>query len=338
MAVCVNDYVDYLAVSHVNHTQTYMGEHHNRISHDQLNRFMRATKISPRQFRQEALPHVTPHENGLLLFDDTTLNKEYSEHIELAQTQYSGAKHGLVTGIHIVTCVYVNPDSGDHWLIDYRIYNPESDGKTKIDHLIDMLDHTITYKKLPFRYVLFDSWYAINRILKHIDALGKIYYCPVKSNRNVHDGNRWQKPADLTWSVNDLSHGRECFLKDNSRKIKIRMFRVERCTRSDDTSYEYIVTNDTAADDTSAVADRVGARWKIEELHREVKQTTAIERCQCRKARAQRNHIACAFMAWVKLKNAAKTLNTTIYQIKQRMLDNYMAFMLNTNVSLLGNR
>ena len=33
-------------------------------------------------------------------------------------------------------------------------------------------------------------------------------------------------------------------------------------------------------------------RWKIEEFHREIKQLTGIESCQCRKARLQRNHIA----------------------------------------------
>ena len=37
-----------------------------------------------------------------------------------------------------------------------------------------------------------------------------------------------------------------------------------------------------------------GMRWKIEQFHRELKQTTGIEKNQCRKARIQCNHIACA--------------------------------------------
>jgi hypothetical protein len=28
-----------------------------------------------------------------------------------------------------------------------------------------------------------DSWYAIQRLMGLIDNLGKIYYCPLKSNR-----------------------------------------------------------------------------------------------------------------------------------------------------------
>jgi len=43
----------------------------------------------------------------------------------------------------------------------------------------------------------------------------------------------------------------------------------------------------------------------IEQLHRELKQTTEIDQCECRKGRIQRNHIASAFLVWVKLKQIA---------------------------------
>lgn len=65
-------------------------------------------------------------------------------------------------------------------------------------------------------------------------------------------------------------------------------------------------------------------RWKIEEFHREIKQLTGIESCQCRKARLQRNHIACAMLVWVRLKNLAYTTGQTIYQIKHNLLSNYL--------------
>ena len=65
-------------------------------------------------------------------------------------------------------------------------------------------------------------------------------------------------------------------------------------------------------------------RWKIEEFHREIKQLTGIESCQCRKARLQRNHIACAMLVWVRLKNIAYQTGDTIYQIKHKLLSNYL--------------
>jgi hypothetical protein len=36
----------------------------------------------------------------------------------------------------------------------------------------------------------------------------------------------------------------------------------------------------------------------VEQVHRELKQTKGIERCQCRKGQSQRNHIACCILVW----------------------------------------
>ena len=32
----------------------------------------------------------------------------------------------------MVTCVYVNPDTEQHWIVDYRIFDPDGDGKSKL--------------------------------------------------------------------------------------------------------------------------------------------------------------------------------------------------------------
>ena len=65
-------------------------------------------------------------------------------------------------------------------------------------------------------------------------------------------------------------------------------------------------------------------RWKIEEFYRELKQLTGMEKCQCRIARIQRNHIACAIMVWTCLKRAGNTLGKTIYNVKKGLLRNYL--------------
>nr|MDZ8047325.1 transposase [Nostoc sp. DedQUE02] len=65
-------------------------------------------------------------------------------------------------------------------------------------------------------------------------------------------------------------------------------------------------------------------RWKIEEFHRELKQLTGIESCQCRKGRIQRNHIACDILVWLRLKDLAYKTGQTIYQINHVLLSNYL--------------
>ena len=58
----------------------------------------------------------------------------------------------------------------------------------------------------------------------------------------------------------------------------------------------------------------VEARWSIEVYHRELKQTSGIERCQARTGRAQRNHICLAVFAWLEMNKRRINKKITLYQ------------------------
>ena len=85
-----------------------------------------------------------------------------------------------------------------------------------------------------------------------------------------------------------------------------------------------VVTNDLTHDLTKGAQQACALRWKIEQFHREAKQLTGIERCQCRQARIQRNHIACAILVWVRLAAVAKQTGETLYRIKHGLLDEFL--------------
>jgi hypothetical protein len=74
-------------------------------------------------------------------------------------------------------CVYVNPETDQFWLIDYRLYDPEGDGHSKLDHVHEMLTNVVYQKRLPVQAVLMDSWYATKDLMLFIESLGKVYYC-----------------------------------------------------------------------------------------------------------------------------------------------------------------
>ena len=71
-----------------------------------------------------------------------------------------------------------------------------------------------------------------------------------------------------------------------------------------------------------------GKRWKIDQFHRELKQLTGIQKNQCRKARIQRNHIACAMLGWLRLTDIARTTRQIVYRIKHGLLDDYLCQQL----------
>ena len=54
--------------------------------------------------------------------------------------------------------------------------------KQKSKSVESMILNAINNQKIPFKTVLMDIWYATQRLMPLIDYLGKIYYCPLKSN------------------------------------------------------------------------------------------------------------------------------------------------------------
>ncbi len=255
------DYCQYLLVSQINYTLTNFADHCERLSHDAVNRYLRGDSITPRLIWDNVRSQVVVTERGYLIFDDTVLDKNYSHSIELVRRPYSGNAHGVIKGIGVVTCVYVNPDADQFWLIDYRIYDPDGDGKTKLDHVHEMLSNIFYEKQLPFQAVLIDTWYATRDLMLLIESLKKIYYCPLKDNRQVDDSQGAQaygRVDALSWSEAELEHGKRIKIKGLPTEHKVQCFRVAVSTHRTD----YVVTNDLAQDSTQATQEACGFRWK----------------------------------------------------------------------------
>lgn len=183
----------------------------------------------------------SPH--GCIVFDDSVLDKNHSHDIELVRRQYSGNAHGLIKGIGMVNCLYVNPDSGQYWIVDYRLYDPDGDGKTKLYHVHDMLIASVAAKAIAFDRVLVDSWCVTKDLMLLIESLGKIYYCPLKDNRQLDDsgGERKYRRADaLTWTPEELAQGKLVKIKDFPKNHKVKLFRVAVSTIRTD----FVATND----------------------------------------------------------------------------------------------
>ncbi len=160
-----------------------------------------------------------------------------------------------------------------------------------------------------------------------IEALDKVYYCPLKDNRLVDDSSgqqAYRRVDSLAWSPTEQEQGKRIKIKGFPKGHKVQCFRVVVSTHRTD----FVVTNDLTQASTEATQQACGFRWKIEQLHREGKQVTGLEACQCRKARIQRNHIGCAFLVWVRLHALAQQAGQTIYQLKHGLLDDYLCQQL----------
>ncbi len=74
-----------------------------------------------------------------MIGDDTVLAKTHSKKIELVNYQYSGNQHDVIAGIGLINLLWHGLEEESSVPVDYRVYDKNTDGKTKNTHFCDML-------------------------------------------------------------------------------------------------------------------------------------------------------------------------------------------------------
>ena len=323
-------YVEYLISTVANFTGTHLAEHLDGVSHDSVTDYLQSQHLTARHLWELVGGLINDSAHAFLIGDDSVQDKRYSRFIELVRNQYSGAEHGLVRGIGVVNLVHSSGAPGDFYPIDYRIYAPETDGKTKNDHFREMLVRAVADKRIQAKIVLIDSWYAGADNLKLIHRLGLIFFTTLKENRLVSLSKEegYIHLDQIEWTPERLQNG--VLVKLKEVPFTVRLFKLV-ATNGD---IDWVISNCPDETLTAQVAqDANDVRWQVEELHRGLKQLTGSEKCQCRKARSQRNHMACCYQAWLSLKVKAKQTGKTLYQVKTDLLHHYLrAELRNTRV------
>ena len=121
-------------------------------------------------------------QGGLLVIDDSTLDKHYARKIELVARHWSGKQRRVVWGINLITTVWTEGDRITP--VDYRVYDKANDGLTTHDHFLAMLGPAQARGFEPLG-VAFDSWYASPANLKAVRGHGWTFLTQLKANREV---------------------------------------------------------------------------------------------------------------------------------------------------------
>jgi putative transposase len=106
-------------------------------AHDAFTRLLQRLEPDPETLWCEAQTMVD-RDAGVLVLDDSTLDKPYSQKIELVNRHWSGKHHAVVRGINLITLLWTDGDRSAP--CDYRIYDRVNDGLTKNDHFLAMLN------------------------------------------------------------------------------------------------------------------------------------------------------------------------------------------------------
>jgi len=317
--VTKKDYIEYLISTPVNYTCTNLAKHLEDVSHDAVNDYLHRERLTAHHLWEQVKPLLNDRPETYLIVDDSVQAKKHAHKMDLVQRQYSGNEGSVVKGIGVVNLVHT--DGEDYYPIDFRIYAKDMDGKTKNDHFREMLLNAKQDKNIQANTVLFDSWYGSWENLKCVHRLGMVFFTTLKSNRLVSLSREagYIHLDEIEWTDERLKEG--VSVKLQKVPFRVQLFKV--VTPHGD--IDWIITNSDASLTTDDVQDADTRRWQVEQLHRELKQLTSIiEKCQCRKQRAQRNHIACCYQAWLAIKVKADELGKTLYATVHDLLYEFL--------------
>lgn len=255
-------------------------------AHDAFTRLLHRLEPDAEAFWREAAPQVE-RQSGVLVVDDSTLDKPYAKHIKLVHRHRSGKHHAVVEGINLIPLLWSENDR--HVPLDDRVYDQAGDALTKNDHFRALLETAHRRGFVP-ECVIFDSGHSSLENLKQIRAWGWTWLTRLKANRLVHPDGAGLRPVA---QLEPAPHGEIVHLKGYGL---IRLFLIV----APDGDQEYWATN--ALTMTSLTRIRFADyAWTVETDHRGVKQYCGVERAQVRAARAQRNHIGLALRAFLRL-------------------------------------
>ena len=271
-------------------------------AHDAFTRLLQRQPPDTEALWQEVEPHVEKPE-GILVLDDTTLDKPYAEKIELVTHHWSG-KHGrTVKGINLLRLIWRDGEEATLETTaeaasipcDFRLYDKPlrerqgEVGKTKNEHFRDMASEAKERGFAP-SHVLFDAWYSGLENLKAIRAQEWLFLTRLKANRHVNPDGTYNRPVS------------EVAIPEAGRVVHLKGFGFVRVFRTvgRDGDAEYWATNDLEMSESEreVLAQRA---WGIETYHRRVKQYCGIERSRCRSERSQRAHILLSLRAYLRL-------------------------------------
>lgn len=319
------------------------------FSHDSITRMLAQDELSQSAYWKIIKPTLRQAENecGVISVDDTIENKPYSHENELISWHFDHTVGDSVKGINIVTFNYVSEQQSqdeqiiiklpisfelvrkDLWVEETK----KKEGKfvtrmvrkasiSKIELVQNRLKTLVFQNYVKFKYVTFDTWYSDSALISYVvKNLKKHIVCAIKSNRNIcfdlHTAAKKRSWISVSEAELEPERAYKVYLKGIDFPITL----VKKIYKHLDSSFsvQFLVSTDTdiSAEEMSNIYKK---RWTSEELHRSLKQNTALEKMPAKMESSQANHIFASMVAQVKLEALKIATKVNHYTIKRNIL------------------
>ena len=331
-------YTDYLLTTVKQATATGLSKIvDGAVSHDQITRLLTQNDFSSKDLWQSVKPTVRDHEteDGCLIFDDSIIEKKYTDENSLICWHYDHAVQKAVKGINLLTAFYHSHHPSQ--VLPLRIpigfelilktlhfcdlktkKEKRQSPVTKNEILRQMVSQSI-HNQLKFKYVLADSWFGSTQNMLFIHRKNKLFIFDMKNNRKAalseiqRNNGQWTRIDELEIPDNMPV---TVWLKD----LEIPLLLVKQVFKNKNasTGVRFLVSNDFSLsnDDFTTLYKK---RWSVEEYHKSLKQHTAIANSPARTVNTQSNHLFASILAYVKLEKLKFTQQLNHFAIKSKI-------------------
>ena len=297
-------YTDYLLSSFGATTATGLSSTvEGAVSHDQVTRFLSREDYDSKTLWEQVKPMVRAIEqpDGVLIFDDTTQEKPYTDENELISWHFDHSKNRSVKGINLLNCMYYA--GGAAVPVAYElirkplVYRDEKTGRRKRksevtkNELMRRMLRVYQRNQLQYRYVLADSWFSAKENLDFIRwELDQHFIVALKSNRTAALSYEGKLQGNFSRIDSlDLSEHQavQCWLR--GLEFPVRLVRQVFTNKDGSAGTLYLASSDLDCDGQSICAI-YQKRWKVETFHKTLKSNAALAKSPTRTERTQSNH------------------------------------------------
>ena len=317
-------------------------------SHDAITRMLAQPELDQKAYWHSIKKVIRQAETatGVIAVDDFIEHKPHSSENSLISYHFDHVSGQAKKGINIVSFTYVNREVAPKIKLPIafelvrkdtvvtKMVKDKRSGKFKekttrqaslgknelLRSRLKILTHQNNVK---YSHVTFDSWYASAENINFIvQDLQKQVVCALKDNRGISFDLDDRSDKKRQWvAVSKANIEPNSPIKIRLKKVPFELILIKRVfhNMNGTVGVQYLVGSDTDLDHTS-INTIYKDRWSSEDVHRSLKQNTALEKMPAKLERSQANHIFASMIALVKLECMKLATKHNHYTLKRTIL------------------
>lgn len=307
------------------------------ISHDSISRFLSGNEFNSKTLWEKVKPLVRKYEteDACLIFDDTIVEKPYTDENDMICWHWDHSKGKNVKGVNMLNAFYHTQDAqmsqplripvGFELILKTMLFSVVKTKKekrispvTKNELMRNMIAQAI-HNQVKFRYVLADSWFGSADNMRFIKKKKKFFIFDMKTNRQVavseqdRNAGHWTRIDKIDIPDNTPV---KVWLKD--LEFPLLLTKQVFTNKDQSTGVRFLVSNDFSLSDDDFTT-LYKKRWSVEEYHKSLKQNAAIEKSPTKTVITQSNHIFASIMAYVKLEKMKFSSKLNHFAMKSKI-------------------